>query len=133
MPTSTLDEYLHQLEPALRATVEALRRIILSTHAAIGEQVKWNSPSFYYRGALPASADPKQYPCDIVVLNLHRGYPLLVFPTGARIPDAAGVLEGSYPDGRRLLPIRDAAEAEAKAETLQHLLRQWLATVFDQA
>jgi hypothetical protein len=125
----TLDEYLQQLPPPLRATVDALRRIILSTDAAIGEQVKWNSPSFYYRGELPATADPKQYPRDIVVLNLHRGYPLLVFPTGARIPNPAGLLEGRYADGRRLLPIRDAVEAEDKAEALQHLLRQWLATV----
>jgi hypothetical protein len=128
-PTPTVDDYLLRLTPSLRATVEVLRRIILSTDARIGEQIKWNSPSFYYRGELPADADPKQYPRDIVVLNLHRGYPLLVFPTGARLHNATGLLEGSYPDGRRLLTIHDAADAETKAEALQQVLRQWLDTV----
>lgn len=128
-PAPTVDEYLLRLDPPLRATVEVLRRIILGTDARIGEQIKWNSPSFYYRGELPADADPKQYPRDIVVLNLHRGYPLLVFPTGARIPDATGLLEGTYPDGRRLVTIADVAAAESKAEALQRVLRQWLSTV----
>lgn len=128
VPT-TVDEYLLQLEEPLRTVVELLRQTILSTDKSISEQVKWNSPSFYYCGNLPATADPKQYPRDIVVLNLHRGYPLLVFPTGARLPDPAGLLEGQYTDGRRLLTIRDLPDAQAKAAALQQVLRQWLATV----
>lgn len=129
-PTPTVDEYLRRLDPPLRATVEALRRIILGADARIGEQIKWNSPSFYYRGELPADADPKQYPRDIVVLNLHRGYPLLVFPTGARIPDTTGLLEGTYSDGRRLVTLADVAAAERQAAALQQVLRQWLDTVY---
>lgn len=51
--------------------------------------------------------DPKEYKRDIVVMNLHKGKILLVFPTGARINDGTGILEGKYTDGRRVVIITD--------------------------
>jgi len=127
-PAATVPEYLSLLDPALRAVVEALRTTILGADPAVGEQIKWNSPSFYYTGPM-APFDPKEYRRDIVVLNLHRSHPLLVFPTGARVPDPAGLLEGKYADGRRLVPVRDLADAQAKAAALTAVVRAWLALV----
>jgi hypothetical protein len=108
--------------------VEAVREVILGADAEIGEQIKWNSPSFYYTGAM-RPFDPREYKRDIVVLNLHRGYPLLVFPTGANVPDPANLLEGKYPDGRRLVKIHDLPDVEAKADALQQVVRAWLALI----
>jgi hypothetical protein len=124
---ATVSDYLHRLAPPLRVVVEAVRQTILATDPAICEQIKWNSPSFYYSGAMPPS-DPREYRRDIVVMNLHRGYLLLVFPSGAALPPHP-LLEGNYADGRRLVTIRDLADAQAKADALQQVLGQWLATV----
>ncbi|GAB2787209.1 hypothetical protein GCM10027275_34860 [Rhabdobacter roseus] len=125
---TTVADFMEQLPPPLADLVEGVRQLILSTDAAIGEQIKWNSPSFFYTGEMKPF-DPKEYKRDIAVLNLHRGYVLLVFPTGAKVPDPSGVLEGTYTDGRRLVTIRTREELKAKEEALRAVLRAWLALV----
>ena len=46
--------------------------------------------------------DPKEYKRDLIVMNLHKGRIMLVFPSGAKVNDTSGLLEGDYKDGRRL-------------------------------
>lgn len=122
-------ELIQKLEQPWASIVGNLRKTILSIDPEIGEQVKWNSPSFYYKGEM-APFDPKEYKRDIVVLNLHRNdHVLLVFPTGARIEDPAGLLEGKYTDGRKLAKISSQEEAEAKAPALRDVIKNWLLTV----
>lgn len=70
--------------------------------------------------------DPKEYKRDIIVMNLHKGKILLAFPTGARIKDTAGLLEGNYTDGRRLMPIKDMEDARAKEKGLKKIIKDWL-------
>lgn len=79
--TELVTQHIEKLDSSLAEIVEAIRKCILSTDKEIGEQIKWNSPSFFYKGEMKAF-DPKEYKRDIVVLNLHKGYALLVFPTG---------------------------------------------------
>lgn len=125
----TVDAYLAALEAPVAALVSALRATILAASPEIGEQIKWNSPSYFYTGEM-APFDPKEYKRDIVVFNLHRqNGVLLVFPTGARVADASGLLEGKYTDGRRLASFPDLAKAEARADDLQAVLRAWIAGV----
>ncbi len=112
-------------EPATAATIEYLRQVILGTDKSIGEQVKWNSPSFYYTGDMKPF-DPKEYKRDLIVMNLHRGRILLVLPTGARIQDKSGILEGDYKDGRRLITIKDMEDAKSKEKALRQVIRAWL-------
>jgi hypothetical protein len=123
-----VSRHIKGLEPALAKTVEALREIILSTDEMIGEHIKWNSPAFYYTGPMK-EFDPKEYKRDIVVLNLHKGRILMVFPTGARISDSSGILEGTYSDGRRMIQIKDIADLEQKEEKLRSVIRKWLLLV----
>ncbi|MEO6498236.1 MAG: DUF1801 domain-containing protein [Mucilaginibacter sp.] len=120
--------HIAKLDPALRELVEAIRQVILSAGPLIGEQVKWNSPAFFYTGDMPPF-DPKEYKRDMVVLNLHKGTPLLVFPTGARVNDTTGLLEGNYTDGRRLARINSPADLEEKEAALQFVVQQWLQLV----
>lgn len=115
-------------ETAVAEVIHFLSRIILDTDPEISEQVKWNSPAFYYTGDMKPF-DPKEYKRDIVVMNLHKGKILLVFPTGARINDGTGILEGKYTDGRRVVTITDMNDACAKADALQAVLRDWLTGV----
>jgi len=121
--------YIKKLKEPLAQLVEALRKFILDADPQVGEQIKWNSPSFYYTGEMK-HFDPKEYKRDIVVLNLHRkDSVLLVFPTGAAVNDTTGFLEGDYKDGRRVARILDVKDARNKKKALQAVIRDWIELV----
>jgi hypothetical protein len=91
--------FMAKLQHPLANVVEALRRIILNSDPEIGEEIKWNAPAFFYTGEMPAF-DAKQYKRHIAVFNLFKKDCVrLVFPTGAKIDDSDGLLEGDYADG----------------------------------
>lgn len=125
--TSELTEnYYRELKHPLIEVVQALRKIILSTHHDIAEQIKWNSPSFYFTGEMKPF-DPKEYKRDIVVFNLHRkDLILLVFPTGARVSDKTGLLEGNFKDGRKVAVFSSIAQATEKEKDLQSVILHWI-------
>jgi len=123
-----VSEHIEKLEAPVAAIVSYLRDVILKTDKEIAEQIKWNSPSFYYTGSMKVF-DPKEYKRDILVMNLHRGKVLLVMPTGERVKDVSKILEGKYTDGRRVVTIKDMDDAKGKTPELQKVLIAWLATV----
>ncbi len=120
--------YLNQLDDSIRATIAYLRNFILGIDPEIGEQIKWNSPSFYYKGEM-APFDPKEYKRDLLVCNLHKGRIMLVFPTGAKVEDKSGILEGRYTDGRRMITFKDLADFKAKENDLRSVIEQWLSLI----
>jgi len=118
--------YIQKLHQPLSELIEAIRQVVLSTDPAIGEQIKWNSPSFFYTGAM-APFDPKEYRRDIVVVNINRrNEVLLIFPTGIKVKDTSPILEGNYTDGRRMVSIYDINDLKAKAQQLQRVIPEWL-------
>lgn len=121
----SVTEYIQKLDPDFARLIEAIRQLILSTDKVIGEQIKWNSPSFFYQGEMKPF-DPKEYKRDIVVINSRKGVALLVFPTGAIINDDSGILEGQYTDGRRLVTFTSMNDVAAKGKDLQKVIKQWL-------
>lgn len=121
-----VDAYMQKLKHPLADMVEALRRIILSTSREIGEEIKWNAPTFFYSGEMKPS-DPKQYKRYIVVFNLYQKDCIrLVFPSGAKIKDSSGLLQGDYSDGRRLSFFHTMEEVKSKTTSLQQAIRKWL-------
>jgi hypothetical protein len=50
-----------------------------------------------------------------------------VFPSGAKIKDTTGLLEGDYADGRRLAMFSNMDEVESKGKALQQAIKKWLA------
>jgi hypothetical protein len=125
---ASVSEFIQKLDPEFAELVQAIHKVILSTDKVIGEQIKWNSPSFFYTGDMKPF-DPKEYKRDIVVMNLRKGVVLLVFPTGATVKDSSGILEGNYPDGRRMVTFRNIAEVKAKSKNLQAIIKLWLKQV----
>ncbi|HRI62562.1 MAG TPA: DUF1801 domain-containing protein [Saprospiraceae bacterium] len=119
---------IQKLPPDFARLIEAIRQAILSVDAEIGEQIKWNSPSFFYTGPMKPF-DPKTYKRDIAVLNLHKGFALLVFPTGETVKDVSEILEGNYTDGRRLVTIKDRTDFEHKEQELKKVIAAWLSLV----
>jgi hypothetical protein len=121
-------QHIDKLEPELKAVVTALRKTILEADKDIGEQIKWNNPCFYYTGEM-APFDPKEYKREIAVFNLFKNRIMLVFPSGAKVNDTSGLLEGSYKDGRRTAVFQDLADATAKKKNLQAFIKQWISLV----
>lgn len=120
---------MKQLKHPLADVVEALRQIILKTDREIGEEIKWNAPSFFYNGEM-APFSPKEYKRYIIVFNPFRKDCIrLVFPSGARIGDTSGLLEGDYADGRRLALFSSMDEVHGKKADLQRVIKRWLAVL----
>lgn len=118
-------EHIQKLPAPASDIIEATRQIILGTNKLIAEQIKWNSPAFYYTGPMKPF-DPKEYKRDIVVINLHRGNILLVFPTGAKVPDLEKLFNNTYKDGRGIININDMQDLEKKRKGLADLVQRWI-------
>jgi len=123
----TVTAYIQKLEEPTAAIVEAIRQIVLSTDPEIGEEIKWNAPSFYYTGQMKPF-NPKEYKRYIIVMNLHNRI-LMVLPSGAKVNDTSGLLEGDYADGRRLIKITDMDDVKNKEAALRKVIKDWLAMV----
>ena len=121
-------EHINKLEPGLGKIIQALRKIILSTDKEIGERIKWNNPSFYYTGEMKPF-DPKEYKREIIVFNLYKGRIMLVFPSGAKVDDKSGLLQGEYKDGRRITIFKDMEDVRSKEKLLQTVIKDWLRLV----
>jgi hypothetical protein len=123
-----VDEHIAKLDPSVKGTIEYLRQVILAVDPQINERIKWNNPSMYYAGEMK-SFDPKEYKREIVVFNLHKGRMMLVFPSGAKVNDASGLLEGNFADGRKTTIFNDLDEVKAKEKDLQQVIKIWLSLV----
>ena len=119
--------YIQNLDAPVAGIVEAIRQIILSTDPEIGEEIKWNAPSFVYTGEMKLF-NPKEYKRHIIVMNLHKRI-LLVFPSGAKVNDTSGLLEGDYADGRRLIYVKSMDDLKSKEAGIRKVIKEWLALV----
>jgi hypothetical protein len=108
-----VDAYMERLDHPFKAETQAVREIINGVDPRITEQVKWNAPSFSYKGYM-------------ATFNLHATRHLhLVWHNGVVLEDPAGLLEGDYPD-RRMTYFTGMADVEAKRPALEGLVRQWV-------
>ncbi len=120
-----MDALSHPMKPM----INELRAIILGVDPNIQEQVKWNSPSFFYTGEMPPF-NPKEYKRDICVINLVKKDELrLIFPNGARINDPTGLLEGNFPDTRKMIVIPKDANIKSFQNSLNQIFTLWIATI----
>ena len=94
--------------------VRAVREVILDTDERVTEAIKWQAPTFMFRGNI-ASFYPKS-----------KQHASLMFHTGASLPDPEGLLEGEG-EVSRVAKFLDADDLAAKAEALRGLVRAWLA------
>jgi hypothetical protein len=118
--------YMKSLEHPLSDVVEALRQIILKADKSVGEEIKWNAPTFFYMGAMKPF-NPKEYKRYLVVSNLFKKDCIrLVFWGAGKVKDTSGFLEGDYADGRRLALFYDMKDVKSKEKSLQNVIRQQL-------
>jgi len=121
-----VDAFMKECKHPLVKVIEALRKIILSTDKEIGEEIKWNAPTFFYSGKM-RPFNPKEYKRYIIVFNLFKQDCIrLIFPSGAKINDKTGLLEGDYADGRKLAMFYSLDDVKAKEKQFQAAIKTWL-------
>ncbi len=120
-------EFMNKLDHPLKKGMEALREIVLSANKGITEHIKWNAPSFCFKGE------------DRVTFNLHNNeYILIVFHRGAKIKDrkgnsplfkdTTGLLEWVSND-RAIVKLFSIQEVNAKKDLLKKVVKQWITLI----
>jgi len=121
-----VDAYIKRLKHPLKDIVVSLRKIILEADPEIGEEIKWNAPTYFYAGEMEQS-DPKLYKRYLIVFNLFKKDCIrLVFWGGGKVNDKSGFLQGDYADGRRLALFHSLDDVKANRKHLLHALKQQL-------
>jgi hypothetical protein len=117
----TVDAFLSELEHPLCDDIEALRRLVLSAGEDVGEEVKWNAPSFFRGEHFATMRLNGKVPLQLI---LHLGAKKSALPPGA-IDDPARLLAWLGPD-RACVDFAGPGVVAARAEALLAILRQWV-------
>lgn len=121
----SVEAYLEDQPADRRDAINVLREIVLGARPGVTEIVKWNSPSFVYRGEdrITVNASAK----DAVRLILHAGVSTAedkqAAPTFTDDPD--GLLHW-HSNIRASLAVKDAADAAARREAIAAVVGNWL-------
>jgi hypothetical protein len=98
----------HPQEPAMRA----VRAAILAADPRVAETIKWQSPTFMYKG-------------NIASINPHaKSHVSLMFHRGAEIPGDHPLLEGGG-ETARYARFDSVADVESKRTALEAVIRAW--------
>jgi hypothetical protein len=120
-PARTVDAFLSSLEHPRRDDIEALRRLVLSAGRDVGEDIKWNAPSFFTGEHFATMRLNGKVPLQLI---LHLGARKSALPPGA-IDDPGGLLTWLGPD-RACVDFAGPGDVGARADALLAILRQWL-------
>jgi uncharacterized protein YdhG (YjbR/CyaY superfamily) len=102
---------MDKLDHPFKAEVQLMREMIQSVNEDITEQIKWNAPSFSYKGE------------SLVTFNLWEKQKIhLVFHNPMISKVKSELLEGDY-DHRRMAYFADKQDIEAKKAALEKVLK----------
>ncbi len=108
--TDQVNDFMARLDHPLKAEVELVRGIIKNVNREIAEQIKWNAPSFSYKGE------------SLVTFNLWEKRRIhLVFHNSQISKVRNKLLDGDY-DHRRMAYFADESEIHAKRKDLEKAL-----------
>ncbi|MBI2378068.1 MAG: DUF1801 domain-containing protein [Deltaproteobacteria bacterium] len=107
-----VDAWFENYDNPMKEVVRRIREIVLGADARIGECIKWQAPTFAYRGNL-ASFFPKS-----------KAHASLMFHVGAKIPGTHPRLEGTGATSR-VLKIGSVQEADAARGDIERIVRAW--------
>lgn len=109
--TDKVDEYMTVLDHPLKAETQVLREIIKGVNKDITEEVKWNAPSFSYKG---------EY---LVTFNLRTPQHVHLVFHNPLIPKVKStLLEGDYKD-RRMAYFVNMQDVNTKKRLLEKALK----------
>lgn len=109
-----VDKFLEEKKHPLNSEIQLIRKIILSTDHKIEETIKWQSPTFMYKGNIAS-----------FFMNAKKMVSLM-FHKGALIKDNSGLLEGDGKEARtaRFYSLEDVKN---KKPALEAVIKEWIA------
>ena len=110
--SAEVDAWMAGYDNPQKDLVQRVREVILAADPRIGECVKWQAPTFTYKGNI-ASFFPRA-----------KAHVSLMFHKGGTIPGAFPNLAGDGPEGRSF-KIAGADDLVAKADELGRIFRAW--------
>jgi hypothetical protein len=108
-----VDAWFKKYENPMKDVVQRVREIILAADPRLEETIKWQAPTFMYKGNL-ASFFPKS-----------KQHASLMFHTGASIPGKFPHLEGGGETGR-IMKFASIKEADARKKELTAIVKAWV-------
>ena len=107
-----VDQWFERYDNPMKPVVAAIRELVLAHDARIEETIKWQAPTFMYKGNI-ASFFPKS-----------RKHASLMFHKGAEIPGSFPNLVG---DGKetRSFKVQDLDDLHKKADELTSIFTAW--------
>lgn len=120
---AAVDAWLAGLDHPLKPVVAAVRTALAEAEPRLGQQIKWNAPSFTSEGE------------DKLTFNLRPKAPLLlIFHRGAKVKDntdfafadETGLIDWKAPD-RGVVTIAGAADWAQNRDAIIGLARRWVA------
>jgi uncharacterized protein YdhG (YjbR/CyaY superfamily) len=106
-----VDEYLKKKAHPMEKEIQRVREIILSTHRDIEEVIKWNSPTFLYKGNMAS-----------FFMNAKQHFSLM-FHKGATIQEKSSLSQGDGKEGR-VVKFSDLGEIEKRKKDLQGVVKE---------
>ena len=121
-----VEAFLASLEHPRKPEILALRQIILGADRSIGEEIKWNAPSFRTSEHFATFHLRAK---DGVQIILHFGAKKREDrAAGVRIADPGSLLEWLAPD-RASVKFADLEDIDAKRSAMTKVVRQWIKLV----
>jgi|GEM_PF-455916 len=114
MTSPEVDAWMTRYDNPMRDVVQRVRQIMLQSDERLDECIKWQTPTFVYKGYL-ASFYPKP-----------TAMATLIFHAGRAIPGRFPSLEPAGQDGLALRVV-SIAEAEERRDELQRIVAAWIA------
>lgn len=107
-----VEDWFEEYANPMKAVVLKIREIILNSDERIDECIKWQAPTFTYKGNL-ASFFPKS-----------KKHASLMFHQGAQIPGSHKLLEGDAKTSRTM-KIVSVEEAEQNKSGIEKIVKAW--------
>jgi uncharacterized protein YdhG (YjbR/CyaY superfamily) len=107
-----VDAWFARYENPMKVVVERIRAIVLAADSRMDECIKWQAPTFIYKGNL-ASFYPKS-----------KQHASLMFHVGAQIPGKHPRLEGAGSTSR-VMKVGSVADANAAVADIAKIVRSW--------
>jgi hypothetical protein len=110
--SKAVDAWFQRYDNPMKDVVQRIRAIVLGADKRVEERIKWQAPTFTYRGNL-ASFYPKS-----------KQHASLMFHAGAQIPGKHPRLEGARSTSR-VMKIGSVAEPNVARSDIECLVRAW--------
>ncbi len=110
--SDAVDDWLDAYDNPQKDLVAAVREHILACDDRVTEAIKWQAPTFIYKGNI-ASFFPKA-----------KAHASLMFHKGATIPGEHPILTGDGAEARSV-KISDLDDLDAKRDALTAVVRAW--------